>query len=156
MVLPLASLFSGLASSSPLRVTTPRRLSLSDSNIAAVHCKAGKGASNTKTLPILCSNVAAGRTGTMICCYLMWSRVCSRYSSFSQEKQKHQPCPLHASHPVHSSDDLTCRSASEALAFFGQARTVDGQGVTIPSQRRAVVHFQQVPVQSITMLMLVF
>jgi hypothetical protein len=68
-------------------------MSRSPSNIVAVHCKAGKG-----------------RTGVMICSYLLWAR---EYTS-----------------------------ADDALAFYGLARTDNGKGVTIPSQRRFVQYFE--------------
>eukprot|EP01133_Synstelium_polycarpum_P002535 gene2535-2904_t len=62
-------------------------------NVAAVHCKAGKG-----------------RTGTMIACYLLYSRA--------------------------------CQTGSESIRMFGNKRTHNGKGITIPSQLRYVRYFE--------------
>ena len=76
----------------PFCVTLREWLESHPENVAAVHCKAGKG-----------------RTGLIVACALVHLGV--------------------------------VRSAEEALEYFGTRRTHDGEGVTIPSQKRYVGYY---------------
>ena len=79
----------------PFCIDLDNWLSEDTENVAAIHCKAGKG-----------------RTGTFISCYLVYSN--------------------------------TCKTAKDALTYFGKMRTKNGKGVTIPSQIRYTYYFEHI------------
>ena len=64
-----------------------------EENVAAIHCKAGKG-----------------RTGTMICAYLLFTGV--------------------------------ALNSVKAFEMYGTRRSKENRGVTVPSQRRYIQHFE--------------
>uniref|UniRef100_A0A1I8IQ02 Protein-tyrosine-phosphatase n=1 Tax=Macrostomum lignano TaxID=282301 RepID=A0A1I8IQ02_9PLAT len=78
--------------------------------VAAIHCKAGK-----PTPP------PQGRTGVMICCYLL-------YESY-QGMREQEPTRL---------------TADQVLDLYDKRRTHNKKGVTIPSQRRYVYYYAHV------------
>lgn len=81
-------------------------LSKDKKNVVAIHCKAGKG-----------------RTGVMICCYLV----------FEGHQRMQDPNYDHTKKIIENSKD--------ALVYYGKIRTSDAKGVTIPSQIRYVYYF---------------
>eukprot|EP01059_Diplonema_ambulator_P033173 TRINITY_DN6814_c0_g1_i1.p1 TRINITY_DN6814_c0_g1~~TRINITY_DN6814_c0_g1_i1.p1 ORF type:complete len:390 (+),score=26.85 TRINITY_DN6814_c0_g1_i1:65-1171(+) len=80
-----------------------------DDNIVAVHCKAGKG-----------------RTGMMVCCYILYSEV-----------GLDQP-------GVEASEAEFVSIAEECMRRYGEERTKNGKGVTIASQKRYVRYWGRV------------
>lgn len=68
-------------------------------NVVAIHCKAGKG-----------------RTGVMICCYLVFDSHMRNNQEISNKSSK-----------------FAIKDARDAMVYYGKIRTYDGKGVTIPS-----------------------
>lgn len=88
----------------PFCESVSKWLKLDPANVAGIHCKAGKG-----------------RTGVMICAYLVHTGGC--------ELGKGQYQIIHG--------------ADHALAYYGRNRTHDSKGVTIPSQKRYVYYYEE-------------
>lgn len=86
-------------------------MSESTENTIAVHCKAGKG-----------------RTGTMICAYLVHRNLAKGTLTNTKDDNKMIK---------------KVRSAKDALRIFGERRTHNAKGVTIPSQRRYVEYYAE-------------
>ena len=109
-------------------------------NVAVIHCKAGKG-----------------RTGTMICCYLL-HRCCmgkpvvcvssssSTESSGQNDNEKAKKDGSVSSEGYSSTGrtmppEVFLRTTPEVLEFYGELRTLDKKGVTIPSQKRYIDYY---------------
>lgn len=98
-----------------------------EGNVAALHCRAGKG-----------------RTGMMISCYLLHAYHYRHSSSNSSSDLGGGLDPSGRDEGSSSSGKVGCRIAEEALTTFGNDRTKNGRGVTIPSQMRYVGYYQRV------------
>ncbi|XP_063718719.1 phosphatidylinositol 3,4,5-trisphosphate 3-phosphatase cnrN-like isoform X2 [Symsagittifera roscoffensis] len=81
-------------------------------NVAVIHCKAGKG-----------------RTGVMICCYLIHMVLTEAGKSGWVEHEWR--CRQNGTNPL-------SQLVLSTLDHFSRERTIDSKGVTIPSQRRYV------------------
>ncbi|CAG2174866.1 unnamed protein product, partial [Oppiella nova] len=89
-----------------------RWLTRDQNNVIAIHCKAGKG-----------------RTGVMICAYLIHAGECDISDSGASVK---------------------ITSADKALEYYGRHRTHDMKGVTIPSQKRYVYYYEELIKRELT------
>lgn len=94
--------------------------------VVAVHCKAGKG-----------------RTGIMICCYLLYSvrlpfqLLCCLFRHTLQQGLAPRCCD---SCPSACAVQKQCASMEEALQFYAEKRTYNGRGITNASQERCAAH----------------
>ncbi|CAG2113035.1 unnamed protein product [Medioppia subpectinata] len=88
-----------------------RWLTADPNNVIAIHCKAGKG-----------------RTGVMICAYLIHAGECDISDG---------------------GDTVKISSGDKALEYYGRHRTHDMKGVTIPSQKRYVYYYEELVKQGL-------
>ena len=95
--------------------------------MAAVHCKAGKG-----------------RTGTFICAYLLHAGFQAQAAAAQAAAQTAAAAAGGGAAAVGGSGMVGyAGGALEAMDQYGWARTRNGKGVTIPSQRRFVGYYER-------------